>query len=81
VIAFLGSIKQSELASVTSRYYFWYHLVTEKMKEYPLLNLTTQQQYAIFEALNKKVPLSPEEFAGEYERTRHAVGEWSMSVL
>jgi hypothetical protein len=81
VIVFLGSIKQSELASVTSRYYFWFHLVTEKMREYPLRTLPPEQQRMVFEALQQKVPLTAEDFAVEYERTRHAVGEWSMPTF
>ena len=81
VIAFLGSIKQSELASITSRYYFWHRLVTKRMKDYPLRTLPTEQQHAIFEALQQKVSLTAEDFAEEYERTRHVVGSWSMPVL
>src|SRR5258708_10085528 len=60
VIAFLGSIKQSELGSVTSRYYFWHHLMTEKMKAYPLRTLPPEQQHVIFGALQTQVPLSAE---------------------
>jgi hypothetical protein len=81
VIAFLGSIKQSELASVTSRYYFWHHLMTEKMKEYPLRTLPPKQQHAIFEALQKQVPLTAEDFAAEYERTKHVVRLWNMPTF
>src|SRR2546423_7050610 len=81
VVALLGSIKQSELASVTSRYYFWHHLMTEKMKEYPLRTLPPEQQHAVFEALQKQVPLTDEDFTVEYERTKPVVGEWSMPVL
>jgi len=51
VLAFLGSIKQSELSSVTNRYYFWHQLVTKRMKEYPLRTLPPEQHRAIFEAL------------------------------
>ena len=47
VIAFLGSIKQSELASVTRRYYFWHQLVTKRMKDYPLRTLPSEQQRAV----------------------------------
>ena len=81
VIAFLGSIKQSELASVTSRYYFWFHFMTEKMKEYPLRTLPPEQQRMVFKALQQKVPLSEAEIAAERERTRYGAGEWSMPTL
>jgi hypothetical protein len=78
VLAFLGSIKHSELANVTARFYFWHTIVTKKMQVYPLYELTDEQQRMIFAALHQLVPLKPEEFTQELERTKHIIGFWSM---
>ena len=78
VLAYLYHIKQSELASITSRYYFWYNIARELKQDYVLTRLTVEQRRAIIEALQKKVPLTDEEFRAEYERTRGVLGAWSM---
>lgn len=75
VLAYLYHIKQSDLTSVKSRSYFWYYVAREMKQEYVLTRLTSEQRRAIIEALHKTVPLTDEEFAAEYERTRSVLGE------
>src|SRR5579864_9453945 len=78
VLAYLYHIKQSELASVTTRYYFWYNVARELKQDYVLTRLTSEQRRAIIEALQKTVPLTYEEFRAEQARTQAVLGEWSM---
>lgn len=78
VVAFIHSIREPELKSVTSRYYFWDE-VTKKIRRYPFYTFTDEQKAKIITGLVKVVPLlTDEEFASEQERTRTFVGEWSM---
>jgi hypothetical protein len=80
VIAFIHSIRDTEVSSLTSRYYFWYE-VTKKMRHYPFYTCTDEQKAKIITGLAKVVPLlTDEEFKSEQERTRSVIGEWSMPV-
>ncbi len=80
VVAFIHSIREPEVSSLTSRYYFWYE-VTKKMRHYPFYSLTDEQKAKIVTGLAKVVPLlTDEEFQSEQERTRSVIGEWSMPV-
>ncbi|HAT45533.1 MAG TPA: hypothetical protein DDW33_14130 [Ktedonobacter sp.] len=81
VIAFIHSIREPELTSLTSRYYFWHKVMTEVMRHYPFNSFTDEQKAKIITGLAKVVPLlTDEEFQGEQARTRSVIGEWSMPV-
>ncbi len=80
VVAFIHSIHEPELKSLTSRYYFWHKVMTKKMRHYPFNSFTDEQKTIIFTGLAKVVPLTDEEFQSEQERTRSVIGEWSMPV-